>query len=231
MPILWTAPLNGTVMSASDMLIEFDKGLEFINGGISTSDISTASLTYAEVFKPEFQGWPVDGMDAVTQLAAARAVTSDRRAWDEKRNRVDIFPGQQNTDGWVKVPQMEWTGYLTHYDYIEMVATWEALEVHDPLKGNTYPAAAGYFMVGVRDRTDNSINWIEETRRDLFSAYIVNDPLITTFSTFGYEAIGLVGNREYDVFLAYFATGAHADVHQVSVGYRTFLVEVLQDQT
>lgn len=234
MPYVVTiTPANGDLMDDKPVQNEVDLAYEWLNGGVVAADVQANSLASLELFKPEFRGFPTNDVQAVSQLVGSRAVVAEASSgWASKRQRSDIFPQMENEDGWVKVPGMEWTGFIPQNSRLEVLATWEAVEIHDTSAGavSPFPAAAGYFVVMYRERSAGVTEGeIAHTRRDLFALDNGNLALYPNFSTYGFKNTGATPGTVWDIWLAYNVTGAHLAIHQVLIGSRSFDVEVLHD--
>lgn len=229
MAVTFSNPSNGTAMVAATITGLLDDAFEFVNGGVGRNDV-TGELGFRHLYRPEVG---FDGRsEGQLQEAASHNVVGDPWRLDTRRQRVDIFPDSMPVEGWVKVPGMEWTGYIPNGAHVDVLADWSAEDVHDTATSSVaYPTEAGYFVVGYRDRSTGTVSFIGHTRRELHApeTFAATAAKQRYYNTYGYKTIGVSGGRVYDFFLAYNNSGAHASMHQVVVGHRSFLVEVLKD--
>lgn len=230
MAVTFSTPSNGTVMSASTITGLLDDAFEFVNGGVGRNDV-TGELSSRHLLKPEFRGFPTEGMVGQLQDVGSRHVLGDTHTMYRKRNRQDIFLAGIPSEGWVKVPGAEWSGYVPNGAHVDITCEWSADAVHNEVSsGNVYPAVAGYFVIGYRDRSTDTVSFIAHTRREIHVPELSGvETVRRIFSTYGYKTIGVSGGRVYDFFLAYNADTAVSSINQIVVGRSNLLVEVLKD--
>jgi hypothetical protein len=221
---------NGSQMVAANLLTNLNLGAAYLQGGVVSGDIPSASIRTPSVFRPDWYSFPVQGYYGVSQSGHGRWVDQSYR-FLQSDSRVEFIVADFAADDVIH-PLLFWGASidLAESSLVRVYADGQVAGFCNFTDGAHFMAKVGHLSLCYRDRATRTVTEVALSRRDVYAGGGNGEYLFCNMNLLMLETLPA---GSYDVFVAYTrASGGvvSADTRALSFGTRTMSVRAFRGQ-